>query len=707
MNISPKTLKSILVGLFTATVLHLFYSYHRNSTASPLSSLSSRSGRFGFLSSLTNGVFISSKNAEEEYKLLGYHKDSQTNLIVLQKSYVDDHLDSTSSQQVWNFLKSDIDHNVDFDLKLINGYNYREMIRHINSENELMLNSSVIEQFETEQKFIHASRDFFEKLVQSIRACKPDIPGINNDEHFPNSRKIEDFYQSAKKLSDEELRKVDTEDLLHKHGHLPVYGGHLREQYSQELVRTKEYLSLFMTLSQQEIGSLRNSHAAFVHDMVSEYPEDLLQYNKFNDFMKGDGIIYLGGGKYNNLVLVSLRILRENNSRLPVEVIVPNEKDFDHEFCHHILPSLNAKCKIMTHYLPKGFMDKVGGYQLKNIALLVSSFERVLYIDADNIPVKNPDVLFVNKPFTNKHLVLWPDLWRRSTSPTFYDIAGISVDENARTRNSYTRGDPRGVNDDMTKLSYHDFKGAIPEASSETGQILINKKVHLKTLVLAMYYNYYGPDFFYPLLSQGAAGEGDKETFIAAAHKLDLPYYQVQEFCREFGPIETKSNKHDIYAMGQFDPVIDYIQSGVDPNLENHASKQTSTKQNIDYHSEMPSKYPTHRKDTTMSNYDFYLYKSSSLAFLHANWPKLYLQAFLDTPEHRGPLDENGDRRRIYGVELVKELDGYDFEMHITKSMYDTFCTKPYLAISKDGVAANRDKVCEQMLEHIKFLKTE
>ena len=74
--------------------------------------------------------------------------------------------------------------------------------------------------------------------------------------------------------------------------------------------------------------------------------------------------------------------------------------------------------------------------------------------------------------------------------------------------------------------SYHDCKGSIPEASSETGQLLINKN-SFQTLILAMYYNYYGPDYYYPF---SVKGEGDKETFIAAAHKLDLPYYQVGEF---------------------------------------------------------------------------------------------------------------------------------------------------------------------------------
>ena len=85
--------------------------------------------------------------------------------------------------------------------------------------------------------------------------------------------------------------------------------------------------------------------------------------------MKGDGIVYLGGGKYNQLVLLSIKILRENGSRLPVEVIIPYKNDYDIQFCDRVLPTLNGKCKLMTDYLPQTFVDKISGFQLKNIAL--------------------------------------------------------------------------------------------------------------------------------------------------------------------------------------------------------------------------------------------------------------------------------------------------------------------------------------------------
>jgi alpha 1,2-mannosyltransferase len=40
--------------------------------------------------------------------------------------------------------------------------------------------------------------------------------------------------------------------------------------------------------------------------------------------------------------------------------------------------------------------------------------------------------------------------------------------------------------------------------ASESGIILYSKRRHAAGLLLATYYNYFGPDFYYPLLTQGA-----------------------------------------------------------------------------------------------------------------------------------------------------------------------------------------------------------
>ncbi|EGV66211.1 hypothetical protein CANTEDRAFT_101926 [Yamadazyma tenuis ATCC 10573] len=518
---------------------------------------------------------------------------------------------------------------------------------------------------EYDDEFKSAFQRFFEDLFEMLDQCKPGIPSINNDDHYRIAR--------------------DTDKYPNRDGRIPLYGGHLRENYLEEVVRTEQVLANYLRLDDNEINGLKGSHASFMKKMVKEFPPDLFKFGKYNEFMKGDGIVYLGGDDYNQLALLSIKMLRSTGSQLPVELIVPHESDYDVDLCNNILPALNGKCKVMSHYLPKELISNIQGYQYKNVALLISSFENVLYLDADNLPIQNPDSLFANEPFTNHHLVIWPDLWRRSTSPSFYTIADIQVNPKIRERSSYFNGDKRGEND---PISFHDAMGAIPEASSETGQLLINKRVHFSTLVLSMYYNYYGPDYFYPLLSQGAAGEGDKETFIAAAHKLDLPYYQVKEFNREFGPL--KNGKHEFFGMGQYDPLVDYIQD---------------TNKDIALTTEFVPDYALNSDDKEHSNYDYHYFKSSSLMFLHANWPKYKLHEMFNHNSYgRGPTFD-GKRRRLYEWNIIDETYGFDVELSIMSSLQWLYCEMNINLKKVPEVGSeDRTKICLEINSHISFM---
>lgn len=72
-------------------------------------------------------------------------------------------------------------------------------------------------------------------------------------------------------------------------------------------------------------------------------------------------------------------------------------------------------------------------------------------------------------------------------------------------------------------------------------------------------YNVYGPKYYYPLLSQGSQGEGDKETFAAAAIYLDQPYYLVERSVDPLGFFQ-KNNQQDFRGVGmlQYDPIDDF-----------------------------------------------------------------------------------------------------------------------------------------------------
>lgn len=633
--------KRILLVCLILVSIQVFYLVHRNKWALNLVSLK-----------------------KEGYRLIKYFENSESGLMVVEKSYK---ISKNEAERAEN-QDEDINNNK-YNIETIEGYKYDKQQAIDQQQKLLQENASVDEKMEFETRFVERLVSFFNDLFVLIETCGPEIEKVNNNDH----------YQASK----------DANKFPNRDGRVPTYGGHLRENYLEEPIRTKELLESYLQLSKEEIFALTKSQSKFMESMPNEYPLEMVELSKYNHFLKGDGIVYLGGGKYNQLVMLSLKLLRSHGSQLPVEVIIPKRSDFDIDFCNRVLPNMNAKCKVMSDYLPENIMKTIGGFQFKTVALLISSFENVLYLDADNLPIKNVDLLFTNKPYVDKHLVMWPDLWRRSTSPIFYDIAQIATDSKKRVRNSYFLGDTRGSSD---QILYHDSEGTIPEASSETGQILINKKVHFKTLVLSMYYNFYGPAFYYPLLSQGAAGEGDKETFIAAAHKLNLPYYQVQEFNREFGPINHDTVKHEYFGMGQYDPIIDYIQS----------SQQEKYLNSVD---------PTYGKSNTdveNSNYEYHLYHSSSLLFLHANWPKYYVRdLLLGNANGRGPKDKDGNRRRLYDKNLIQELNGYDFELHIMEELKWCFCDLVNINLAdvpnpKDPV---RGDICKEIYGQIEFLQ--
>ncbi|OGM48764.1 hypothetical protein ABOM_002940 [Aspergillus bombycis] len=196
------------------------------------------------------------------------------------------------------------------------------------------------------------------------------------------------------------------------------------------------------------------------------------------------GIVTTAGGSYLPVFLSSLRMLRRTGSTLPVEVYMKDASEYEKKICDKVLPDMGARCLILSDVVGK---DVIQHYQLKVFAVLFSSFEEIVWMDADCFPMDKPEILLNHEPFTSTGLVTWPDFWASSVSPAYYNISQQPMPP-------------------MTERQ-----------SSETGIFLVSKKTHYLTLLLAAYYNYYGPSHYFRLLSQGAPGEGDKETFLQAA----------------------------------------------------------------------------------------------------------------------------------------------------------------------------------------------
>ncbi|KAM3079528.1 mannosyltransferase [Clarireedia jacksonii] len=269
-----------------------------------------------------------------------------------------------------------------------------------------------------------------------------------------------------------------------------------------------------IVMNDTDIESMRRSHSWFVEQLKHQSP--ILEYADGTQ-----GIVTSAGDKYFPPLIVSLQFLRRTGSNLPVEVFLATPDEYEPLVCETILPSLNAKCIVLSEIIDQhGLPFFFTGYQLKVFSILFSSFESVLFLDADNFPVHSPDELFLSEPFKSEHLILWPDYWSSTVSSVLNQVVGL---------------------DD----SLLDNRPTI-----EAGQILVNKRHHADSLLLAAYYNCYG-EYYYHLMTQGGPGEGDKETFAIAPLVLGKSFYTVAQPPRPLG------QRHNGAAVLQADPIED------------------------------------------------------------------------------------------------------------------------------------------------------
>lgn len=371
-------------------------------------------------------------------------------------------------------------------------------------------------------------------------------------------------------------------------------------------------------LSDEQRGGLRNAHSSFVERIL--HKEYALPYAP-----RTRGIVTTAGGPLLPAALVSILMLRQTGSNLPVEVFLSDRHEWDPEICDKILPGLNAKCLLLQDIFDYDKRDTpLDRYQYKIVSIIFSSFEEVMFMDSDCFPVQNPDALFDSVPFKSSGLVLWPDFWFPSESPLFFEIAGIPVPP------------------------VHE------KASIESGVLLYSKENHENSLLLAAYYNYYGPEFYYSLQSQGNFGEGDKETFLWSAVVMNQSYYTVKTPVHALG-YHTKSKEWRGSGMAQFDPIQDY-------NLS-IGEQQTG----LQAHTSKPQPF-----------------------FVHANYPKLDPGQIFETSSFTRPgptFDSDGSRRRIWHSNETDTTSffGFDLERRLWETVKDVACTYEHSFISWRG----------------------
>ena len=125
-----------------------------------------------------------------------------------------------------------------------------------------------------------------------------------------------------------------------------------------------------------------------------------------------------GNGKTLDLIYVTLRMLRELKSQLPVEVWhLPGELTASDQRALRALGATPRDFGGTDVLMP---MQQIKGrhknFQIKVAAWVNSAFEEIIGLDSDAMPVRELSYLFETEVYKRTGQIFWPDWWKTHRS---------------------------------------------------------------------------------------------------------------------------------------------------------------------------------------------------------------------------------------------------------------------------------------------------
>ncbi|KAG7378002.1 hypothetical protein PHYPSEUDO_010712 [Phytophthora pseudosyringae] len=212
-----------------------------------------------------------------------------------------------------------------------------------------------------------------------------------------------------------------------------------------------------------------------------------------------DGIVMVVYPKMVPSTYATIKVLREVlHCRLPIEIW------FRQDEMRKVTASIDPLHQLVAN-------DTIGGITFREIddplaiefatkvfAIYHSAFDRVLFLDSDNVPVRDPSFLFQTPEFEHTGAVFWPDFWH--PQHTMFYLGEDSL---------------------LWELLDMPF---VDMFEQESGQLLIDRRRHAAPLELLRFFTFHRPNPFVQLKLVW----GDKDLFRLAWLKLSVPFFMVQ-----------------------------------------------------------------------------------------------------------------------------------------------------------------------------------
>lgn len=208
------------------------------------------------------------------------------------------------------------------------------------------------------------------------------------------------------------------------------------------------------------------------------------------------GIVMVVYPKLLQSVHATIRLLRGYGCKLPVEMwFLESEMGAEPLDYSRILQSL---VKDYGPVILRGIADDlVVGFTSKVYALAHSRLDQLLFLDADNAPVKDPTYLFDTPEFLKTGSVFWPDFW--TPANTIFNIKSESL---------------------IWELVGTPF---VDMFEQESGQLLIDRRQTAVALHVAQFLAMREPRH----LERLRLSYGDKDLFRLAWLKTSTPFHMI------------------------------------------------------------------------------------------------------------------------------------------------------------------------------------
>jgi hypothetical protein len=390
----------------------------------------------------------------------------------------------------------------------------------------------IILRFRSESALLSTAND--SSFSSELQTERFDLSKLSTGANYPVCNRLNNLFKT---LADEEESLEDTEkhyaDLYNKnqlycgrqriYGPLWIFGKKHNEriplnQCVTNIVDGKRKMLLWLG----DLCAIQSKHN---YNYKKKKEQDLIQNaNQYQIKEKKRGIIYTGlPDEHYKDIYQSIVAHRNLNVKLPIEVWA-NQEDMD--VCKDIFESEGAFEFLNNDEAPMSIEDthkKIGvticqalpsgvhGFASKFHALLRTSLTDVLFMDADNIAVRDVNEIFDSKQYKETGAVLWPDLWGESCR-----------ESGDRSENGYSAFRTNVLwQSQVGGLKWQNTRDYAHE--SEAGQIAFDLSRHAGLLEI-------GRRFIEEKTLLGPSVNGDKDIFRLVHLMVGEPFYFVESF---------------------------------------------------------------------------------------------------------------------------------------------------------------------------------